>query len=103
MVRTSFTDYETGASPNDPILLSQFVPFENGDYVIEVDVARGAAALTGSEQTVFVKYELCGLERLPATFASIFAFACGIPGALVAALVIPGFVKHGIWTPHDDT
>ncbi len=103
VVRTMFTDFEAGTRPTDPILLSYFVPFENGDYVIAIDVAKGAPALIGSKQTVFAKYELCGLERLPATFASVFAFACGIPGTLVAALVIPGFIKHGIWSPPHDT
>jgi hypothetical protein len=103
VIRTKFTDFEVGTSSTDPILLSHFDPFQNGDYVIAIDVAEGAPALLGSKQTVFAKYELCGMERLPATFAAVLSFACGIPGALVAMLVIPGLVKHGIWAPPHDT
>ena len=96
------TGISSTADPDAPIRLAQFAPFANGDYTVTIDVRNGAAALSGTEQTVHAEYLLCGLERLPAAIARFLAFACGISGLTIGIIVTRGFVKYGLSTPKRD-
>lgn len=79
------------------ILLARFVPFRNGDYVATIRVDAGAAALAHHQQMVYVKYQLCGLEQMPAAIAGAFAMGAGIVGIIAAVCVLPGLLRWGLW------
>ena len=58
-----------------------FVPFRKGAYRLDLVVDAGAPALRGVRQHLVARYELCGLERLPATIAAVLAAVCALLGA----------------------
>ena len=89
---------DSGADVDEPIRLAYFHPFANGDYTATIEIRNGAASLKGTEQTVHAEYQLCGLERFPATISGFLALVCGIPGLIIGINVIKGFVKHGLST-----
>lgn len=78
------------------IMLNGFVPFRNGDYVATIRVDTGAAALADKQQTVYAKYQLCGLEEMPAMISGAFAFGAGVIGLVAAVCVLPGLLRCGI-------
>lgn len=84
----------------DDIQLAYFHPFSTGSYTARIEVSAGAPALQGIEQTLFAKYRLCGLERLPADIARALALLSGIPAALMALFSAVQFYRHGIWVRH---
>ncbi len=75
------------------IMLTGFAPFRNGDYVATIRFDSGAAALAEKKQTIYAKYQLCGLEQMPATIASAFAFGAGMIGLVSAVCVLPGLLR----------
>jgi hypothetical protein len=79
------------------IMLTGFAPFHNGDYTATIRVDSGAAALVDKEQTVYAKYQLCGLEQMPAMIAGVFACGAGIIGLVATVCVLPGLLCCGIW------
>jgi hypothetical protein len=79
------------------IMLAGFAPFRNGDYIATIRVDSGVAALVDKEQTIYAKYQLCGLEQMPAMIAGAFAFGAGIIGIVAALCVLPGLLRCGIW------
>lgn len=79
------------------IMLTGFVPFCSGDYVATIRVDSGAPALADKQQTVYAKYQLCGLEQMPAMITGAFAFGAGIIGLAAAVCVLPGLLSCGIW------
>ena len=79
------------------IMLAGFAPFRNGDYVATIRVDSGAAALAEKQQMIYAKYQLCGLEQMPATIAAAFAFGAGMIGLVAAVCVLPGLLRSGIW------
>jgi hypothetical protein len=48
------------------------------------------------QQTLYSKYELCGLERMPAMIVGVGAFGAGLIGIVAAVCVLPGLVRSGI-------
>jgi len=79
------------------IMLTGFAPFRNGDYVATIRVDSGASALADKQQTIYAKYQLCGLEQMPAIIAGAFAFGAGIVGVVSVVCVLPGLLRCGIW------
>lgn len=82
---------------DDNIILAGFAPFRNGDYVATIRVDSGAVSLSGKQQVMYAKYQLCGLEQMPATIAGAFALGAGIIGLVSAVCVLPGLLSAGIW------
>jgi hypothetical protein len=87
------------------IILTRFAPFRNGDYIATIRIESGAPALANKQQTIYAKYQLCGLEQMPAILAAAFAFAAGLIGLVTAVCVWPGLRRCGIWrdVPTDNT
>lgn len=79
------------------IMLTGFAPFSKGDYVATIRIHTGAAALADKQQTVYAKYQLCGLEQMPAMISGAFAFGAGIIGLVAMVCVLPGLLRRGIW------
>jgi hypothetical protein len=77
------------------IMLAGFTPFRKWDYVATIRVDSGAAALAGKQQTIYARYQLCGLEQMPALIAGAFAFGAGIIGLVSAGCVLPGLLRSG--------
>lgn len=92
---SSTTDEDRG--DGESLMIAYFPPFAVGDYTVTFDIARGAPALKGAEQTIYAKYLLCGLERFPALIAAGFAFVFGLPAFVVLIFVANGWIRHGIW------
>jgi hypothetical protein len=72
-------------------------PFRTGDYVVTIRVDSGAAALAEKQQTIYAKYQFCGLEQMPATIAGAIAFGAGIIGLVAAVCLLPGLLRRGIF------
>lgn len=81
---------------DDKIMLAGFAPFGKGEYVATIRVDSGAPGLADAEQTVYAEYQLCGLERMPATITAAFAIGAGLVGLISAACVLPG-LRGGVW------
>ncbi len=96
-VESATINNKTVQSWDDKIMLTGFAPFRSGDYIATIRIDSGVAALTGKEQSIYAKYQLCGLEQMPAMIAGAFAFAAGMIGLVAAACVLPGLLQSGIW------
>jgi hypothetical protein len=94
---TSEIDSEVDAGK--PIKLAYFHPFSKGEYTATIDITNGASGLTGREQTIYVKYFLCGCERMPAVVYRFFAFAFGVPALIMAVVATRGFITYGLAKP----
>lgn len=81
----------------DEIILAGLARFRNGEYIADIRVESGAANLSGKQQMIYAKYQLCGLERMPATIAGALAVGAGIVGLVSVACVLPGLWRAGIW------
>ena len=90
-------NYETTQYWDGKIMLAGFAPFRKGDYVATIQVDSGASTLSEKQQTIYAKYQLCGLERMPATITGAFAFGAGLIGLVSALCVLPGLLREGIW------
>ena len=78
-------------------MLTEFAPFRSGNYIASIRINSGAPNLADIQQTIYAKYQLCGLERMPATIAGVFAFGAGFIGLVSAACVFPGLLQSGLW------
>jgi hypothetical protein len=67
--------------------LSLRVP--DGEYMAHVRAERGVAGLAGYQQTLFVRYHLCGMESLPVLISGVMAGAAGFVALILAAFTIP--------------
>ncbi|MEX0777993.1 MAG: hypothetical protein WD042_20000 [Phycisphaeraceae bacterium] len=82
-------------APGTDIELAYFSPFKRGRYTLRMRVIDPVPALAGRTQTVLAKYRLCGLEKLPAAIATVFAIGAGAPALVVAGGTAVGFKRHG--------
>ena len=78
------------------LMLTNFSPLSIGVYVATIRIDSGAPALAGSEQTIYAKYHLCGLEQMPAMVTGAFAVGAGIIGLVSAVCVLPGLLQYGL-------
>jgi hypothetical protein len=83
---------------SDP-MLARFHPFATGEYRATLRVSCGAKALAGTEQTLYAKYLLCGLEMVPGEIARLIACGLGLIGIIAVACSLPGLLRHGFWRP----
>jgi len=84
------------------LMLVDFRPFPEGNYTLTLEVEEGAPALAGIEQTIHAEYQLCGMERIGAQIAGLFAFVFAIPGLIVGVSVVRGFAKYGLRATTND-
>lgn len=78
---------EYGPADHETLLVF-FDPFAKGDYEAKIVVANGAPALADREQLVYAKYQLCGLELLPAYLIGALGIGSGIFGLLIGLIVL---------------
>ena len=69
-------------------MLFRIVPFSEGPYHVALTIDRGASTLAGLRQQVVARYELCGLERLPAAMYQVTGVLVGAVGAVLFAVGI---------------
>lgn len=81
------------------ILLAGFAPFPKGDYDATIRIEAGVPALADKPQTIYAKYQLCGLEQMPAMITGVFAVGSGMIGLISAICVLPGLLRFGVRRP----
>jgi hypothetical protein len=79
------------------LMLTDFAPFQKGDYFATITIESGAPALAGKLLTVYAQYQLCGLEQMPAMITGVFAVGAGVVGLVSAMCVLPGLLRNGFW------
>lgn len=90
-------DNESTRIWQDELIIARIYPFAKGQYIAKVNIDHGVTALSGRQQSIFAKYELCGLEAMPASIMGGAAMFAGFLGGIAAFCVAPGLVKNGIW------
>ncbi len=75
--------------------LAFFHPFQIGVYTLRVEIIEPAPGLAGRSQEIFARYELCGLEGLPAALAAAIAIPAGIVALVVGGFTVVGLKRHG--------
>lgn len=97
VVERQFDGQSVGSSvwPNNELLIAYFHPFETGTYVMRLNVVEPAPRLAGRSQVVVGRYELCGLEQMPAYVTAGFAVFAGIPALIVGAVTGTNVARHG--------
>lgn len=96
-IQSAEINSETVHRWNGDITLTGFAPFRKGDYSLTIRVDSGASALSNQQQVIFAKYQLCGLERMPAMITGAFALATGLLGLVVVSCAAPGLIRSGIY------
>ena len=82
---------------DDDIILAEIAPFQTGKYVATIRIESGVPALANKQQTVYAKYQFCGVEQVPAVVVGAVAFGAGLIGVVSALCVLPGLLRYGIW------
>lgn len=72
----------------------RIVPFEKGYYTATITVTQGAPALRGVPQTVTLRYEVCGLEKLAAMFTGGIGIVCMVTGLVIGSLTVASLRKR---------
>ncbi len=88
---------------DDPLLVS-FHPFANGDYTAELNIEQGATMLADTQHDLYARYDLCGLELMPAYILGAISAAAGLIACGVASVTLPSIARHGfrVQMPDDD-
>ncbi len=68
--------------PMEPLLRSE-ASVPEGDYTMTLVVHQGADGLAGVRARIVARYELCGLELMPATFMNWIGIGLGVLGVVV--------------------
>ncbi len=93
LIDTDFSDVSFGASsgigPQDHALRPalRIYPFRKGIYTLRLTIESGAPALRDVSQQLVARYELCGLEEIPAVVCAGFAAGCLVLLAITLAVV----------------
>lgn len=82
---------------SEDIVLTEFTPFQRGEYVATLSVDASAPELGKRKQMIYAKYQLCGLEHFPVLISRAFSIGAGIIGLIASVCVVPGVVRHGVW------
>ena len=80
--------WRVGLEQAGPFPAFRFSPVPPGEYTIELNVQQPAAALVEIPHRVVAKYELCGIERLPALFSGAISVTFVVIGGVVAAVAL---------------
>ncbi len=94
-IETLMINNKTAHHWDGKVILAGFAPFRRGNYVATIRIDSGAPTLANKAQTIYAKYQLCGLEQMPAMVAGGFALGAGIIGFVSAVCVIPGLLTGG--------
>ncbi len=93
------SEWNAEGEAEGPIMLAYLSGFlGGGDYTLDIQVRSGAEALSETEQTISVKYFLCGPEGRPAVIAGLPTLVVGVPGAIISVCVMIGFIRYGVRT-----
>lgn len=85
-------DRETMQLWNGELMLTSFAPFANGEYTATIRVETPAAELPSeSGQTMYCRYQLCGLEQMPAMIAGGLAVLAGAIGFFTLCFTMLSF------------
>lgn len=107
IARRSLMDGEDDVRPNEPIvyrylasgeiMLVNLPTFAAGTYSATITVDQPAPALAGHRQTVYARYQLCGLEQMPVVMFGFVAFCAGFVTLVIGSCTVPAFCREGIW------
>ena len=86
----------SGKYDSEDIRIASFRRFRRGDSTATVQVDKGVPTLAGRKQTLYVKYQLCGIESMLAFFLLAFAIGSGVVAVVTGLCVLPGLRRHGI-------
>jgi hypothetical protein len=89
-------DFVRRSAGKPAIDLAYFQPFSRGNYTLRMTVTDPAPALAGREQLVFARYNLCGMEQMPALIAAVFSAGSALFALIVGIPTLLGFLRHGI-------
>jgi hypothetical protein len=81
--------------PGEAIDLAYFHPFEVGQYTLRLDVIEPAPALAERSQEVIARYQLCGLEVMPAIIAAGVSIVTGLPALVIGTFTVIGLARYG--------
>ena len=90
---------------NGQLVLADLDTFQRGDFVATIRVESGAPALAGKQQTLYARYQLCGLEQMPAVVAGGLTVVSLFVTAATACFVVPGLYRYGFrqWPQSEET
>jgi hypothetical protein len=100
-------DDEDDVQPDEPIvyrylasgeiMLVNLPTFAAGTYSATITVDQPAPALAGHRQTVYARYQLCGLEQMSVVMFGFVAFCAGFVTLVIGSFTVPAFCREGIW------
>lgn len=96
IVNTKLSDIDVSGIDSQ-IMLADVPTFKTGNYMATISIDSGLPALANHPQTVYAKYQLCGLEQVPALVRGIFSFCAGLVGLVAGLTVVPGLISFGVW------
>ena len=79
--------------------LANFLPFARGDYQATIEIDSGVPALADRPQTLYARYNLCGMEQAPVAIYGFLAFCAGVVFLFAGVIVFPDVRRVGIWKP----
>jgi len=90
---------------DDQLVLANLDTFQRGDFVARIRIESGAPALAGKQQTLYARYQLCGLEQMPAVVAGVLTIVSLLVTAATACFVLPGLYRYGFrqWPQSEET
>ncbi|MEQ9071906.1 MAG: hypothetical protein RLO18_34540, partial [Gimesia chilikensis] len=84
---------------NGEVRLADLPTFAEGDYKATITVDTPGIASPHSRQTIYARYELCGLEQIPVVVFGFISFCAGFVALVSGSTTLPGWWRHGIWKP----
>ncbi|MBN69517.1 MAG: hypothetical protein CME32_09590 [Gimesia sp.] len=82
---------------NGEVRLADLPTFAEGDYRATITVDTLGIAFPHSRQTIYARYELCGLEQMPVVVFGFISFCAGFVALVSGSTTLPGWWRHGIW------
>ena len=77
--------------------LVNFLPFERGNYQATIEIESGVPALADHPQTLYARYNLCGMEQVPVAIYGFLACCTGVITLFAVLIVLPDVWQFGIW------
>lgn len=82
---------------NGQVELVNFLPFDEGDYQATIEIDSGVPALADHPQTLYARYNLCGMEQAPVGMYGFLACCSGVITLFAVLIVLPDLWQFGIW------